>query len=1545
MRQINQQLRKMTGSKQPHGWRPHLIRMACVILIALAWLPVQAGSGCEAGDAPCAEITPELISIALDPDQSASVPLAIGNTGSVALNWTLASAQPRQQSIMSGNGIVDCESAPGWLVHDDGSVDDAFGANPLSVARVAFVDRFQPTSYPASFQSVCLAFRSDADSLDFEIVVFDDDGPNGGPGTELGSVLAYAHGIRPHPETTPYWQAFDISSMGLVVESGVVYIGARWQPATPNFFLAADRAPEQPIGYAGGYWWTNAINAWGKIEQGGHSFRNYRSMFIRAQEVNLECDYPGSVSWLSVDISSGQVAPGASSQVQVLVDASDLLPGEHRASLCVQSNDPLRSTIRVPIELSVATPPTYTTILGQIQSAGYCGREPAPLSHALITVDTAMSSFTVNADDHGRYALALPSSQGPVDITVTGGGHLPAVLAGLVLEPGSVLSEDFALVLDAPCAQTTPTALAFSLPTEQAGTAALTVDNRAGGASLDWQFSTSALDMPAGLHAAAKRNAECEQHPGLIIHDDGQIDAGFAGHATGQQEVIYVDRFTPGTYQARLEVVCVSFRNSAPVQTNVQFEVVIFADDGPDGSPGTELGSLAATATGIPALAPGPHWRSFDVSSLGVSIDSGSIYVGVRWSPVSRPSVFISVDESMPRPAGFAGGYYRSSLQPEWLSIVDGPATWSQYRSLFVRAAMSGVNCDSPADIPWLDIEPVSGSTEAGEVTAVEILLNAQGLAPGIYRAGVCLGSNDPRTPMRSVPVELTVLPPSQFAEIIGTVRTSGHCSSNAADVPGATVLVEGSHSSQTVTTNAAGEYRVEWDATESPLTITASASSYISETIHDIVVDPGSQVVRNFDLILDQPCFSLNSDGIEVTLVAGEQATDGFVIDNSSGGSELAWSTTIGDPATAEGLASMRFLDCSDWPGLIVHDDGEVNTSFSANASAQRVAFVDRFIPASYPASFTDVCLAFVSGGPTEWDIEIVVFDDDGLDGAPGTELGVLPVTLRDIPPTPVVPEPTWMGFDISALGVSIDSGSVYIGARWRPGVPNLFIGADTSPGNPVGHAGGYWWYQTGSGWSTIHSAGSSFASYRSLFIRAIEGGIRCDEIGAAGWLVATPSEGTIAAGGNAAVALHVDSSGLTPGRHRAGVCVSSNDPHRPLRTVPVTLHVLPAPAPALSFDPPRVDFGEVAVGSGSTSRTVTLRNQGDTAAAGLELVVHGAGDVTAESTCGATLAASDECSVILSFAPSGAGTVGGSLVATGEQAGPALVTFSGSGVPSVSDIAVAIEPLRNYLKRGQLLDYMVTLHNAGPGPAAAVEVASELSESLDTDFSRWHCLAPATSGCTPYGTGELEDAGLSLPIGGVVSYLVSAPVRFNAPDRVTTAVYVNEPGDPIPENDSALAVSQVVILRDGFQLYDEDLSVSDDGELSDGQSRTWQLPQPKAVLETVIRAVRRSEGTASAMFRVERLSIESAAWVRVVKVDDHGFEQAGEWSPAFGDRLRLSLRKPFDPSVGGQGDGAIPERLHEDGAISVSVVLDGPVVYQLWSVGDGIDDESPVD
>jgi hypothetical protein len=86
---------------------------------------------------------------------------------------------------------------------------------------------------------------------------------------------------------------------------------------------------------------------------------------------------------------------------------------------------------------------------------------------------------------------------------------------------------------------------------------------------------------------------------------------------------------------------------------------------------------------------------------------------------------------------------------------AGGIMNWSDVTVVLQKTPLE--ECDSPADVGWLDLVPMEGIVNPGDATEVVVTVDSTGLAEDTYQADICVLSNDPETPMVVVPIELVV--------------------------------------------------------------------------------------------------------------------------------------------------------------------------------------------------------------------------------------------------------------------------------------------------------------------------------------------------------------------------------------------------------------------------------------------------------------------------------------------------------------------------------------------------------------------------------------------------------------------------------------------------------------------------------------------------------------------------------------------------------------------------------------------------------------------
>lgn len=862
--------------------------------------------------------------------------------------------------------------------------------------------------------------------------------------------------------------------------------------------------------------------------------------------------------------------------------------------------------------------------------------------------------------------------------------------------------------------------------------------------------------------------------------------------------------------------------------------------------------------------------------------------------------------------------------------------------------------CMSPHDIPWLSLSTTGGTTAPGTSTAVTVSADSNGLALGQYRAQLCFSTNDPNADLIRVPVQLNVAD-STAGTLAGNVSALGYCGRQTTAASNAQVTITGQHNSFTVTTDANGRFSKEISLAESPLSVLVHKAGHVDVSQGGIELASAQTTTVDLQVKLDAPCLEAAPDAFEVALEAGESAARTFTLRNTDGAGSLNWSlrsaTPSGTPITPEvlapaggadagsfdlashfgqplpGLATTGLageLNCNSTPGLIVHDDGSVESGYGADPSlVQRITMVDYFVPRTYPTMLDAACIVFVSIGPSSLDFDLVVYDDDGPGGSPGTELGSLALSATDLPIPPLPPALPWKSFDLSSLNLRIQSGGVYIGVRWFATDPPVTLGADTSANRPANAGNGYKKFDEGS-WDSLAVA---FPAYRSLFIRAATHDVSgCEAASDVPWLTLTPSGGSIAPGGSADVAVQIDSSGLAAGEHHASLCLDSNDPERPRVVVPVTLTVQ-----AGANDPAALN---VLGGSGQSAALNTafaaplavqvLSGEGrPLAGVDVDFAAPSSGASALLSQTRVTTDANGYAAV-----NAVANASAGAYAVMATVGGLPAASFALTNLAASTDLAVDVRSLHGYAQRGDLLDYLVTVRNLGQDAASGASVTGRLSAQLDTAFASWTCLGPSSSQCSGSGEGDLQDSGLSLSGGGSVSYLVTAPVRWDADGLAALTGQTAHADDTNPANDEQSAGAPIVIHRDGFDGRGSATGLLPATQrLDDDHAIAITLPAPtQDLLDRVLVA---TTADASDAFRVERLTGSEATWLRAVARDENGQAYASAWmrvNPASELHVRL---------LGGEGTDAARRvlELRADAGVVTIPLADHATGYTLRS------------
>lgn len=182
----------------------------------------------------------------------------------------------------------------------------------------------------------------------------------------------------------------------------------------------------------------------------------------------------------------------------------------------------------------------------------------------------------------------------------------------------------------------------------------------------------------------------------------------------------------------------------------------------------TTIGELPSIAQGVEmfGIAVDPIGRMFGVDVLGdqlFAIDKdtaeaapiGSLgfnaagVAGLDFDDAAGTLYLAALDN-----AASIGNLYTVNTLTGQASVVGQMGAGDQHYAL---AIASGAPCVPPTEVPWLSLDPASGSLPPGNSDEVTVNIDASDLTAGTYHADVCVGSNDPLRPLVAVPVTLTV--------------------------------------------------------------------------------------------------------------------------------------------------------------------------------------------------------------------------------------------------------------------------------------------------------------------------------------------------------------------------------------------------------------------------------------------------------------------------------------------------------------------------------------------------------------------------------------------------------------------------------------------------------------------------------------------------------------------------------------------------------------------------------------------------------------------
>jgi Secretion system C-terminal sorting domain/CARDB len=193
------------------------------------------------------------------------------------------------------------------------------------------------------------------------------------------------------------------------------------------------------------------------------------------------------------------------------------------------------------------------------------------------------------------------------------------------------------------------------------------------------QYTSTATNIPFITGPFADVSPQCSTG---LKYDDGTWENGYGwnpGFGTGK----FAIKFTPTSYPYTVNQFCIAMtRNTGP--TTWTFDIEVWDATGSGGGPGALVVSIPSqSATSLPTW-PSVSWYDFTGITTIPTLNSGSYYIGISWTPVGGQ--FIGADESTTTPLHPGYGY----IQNAWATIQSYGGAFANYRCMGIRVDGSG---------------------------------------------------------------------------------------------------------------------------------------------------------------------------------------------------------------------------------------------------------------------------------------------------------------------------------------------------------------------------------------------------------------------------------------------------------------------------------------------------------------------------------------------------------------------------------------------------------------------------------------------------------------------------------------------------------------------------------------------------------------------------------------------------------------------------------------------------------------------------------------
>lgn len=548
---------------------------------------------------------------------------------------------------------------------------------------------------------------------------------------------------------------------------------------------------------------------------------------------------------------------------------------------------------------------------------------------------------------------------------------------------------------------------------------------------------------------------------------------------------------------------------------------------------------------------------SFRANTFNVDAGATRIADWTDGRPLVATKTFGSsrvVDLGMFPPSNSVYGSY-------WVNTTDGA-------TLMANALFYSAN----TGVSWMTMTPHADTTSAGSTSNVLVGFNSTGLTVGTYNANIYVSSNDPLSPLDTIPVTFHVNGTSIInlsvsclnMDSIMTYTTSTH-SLNIQNTGCDTLRITNitnqqsayslNHTTYTILPGGSASLQV----TFAPIT----AGAYL-----DTLTFINNNVVQHVclhGLAYPKPvqCHSPNSLNVHFT-ICQDSVPKQINVCNTNGGSNLNWNltTTSGNCATFDGngdyinrgtvnLPTGSVMTAEAWIYPVAYPDGTYNgvvcwgprycygstflLSIQSNGRPSMATWCNDFVPNSGPTALLNQWnhIACVLNGTSVTLYMNGVPISGTLASTPNVQSSNLAIGSTD--------------YGGRYFNGKIDEVKIYNYALTPAQILNSMNNEST--GNEPGLRG-YWNFNNGTA-QDLSSFGNNGTLIGNTFISAPNAPVYSNTV------TFNTSSGITVAGGSSNVTAMFHKAGQSPGTHNFSIYVNSNDPLNSIDTIPVTMTI----------------------------------------------------------------------------------------------------------------------------------------------------------------------------------------------------------------------------------------------------------------------------------------------------------------------------------------------------------------------------------------------------